>query len=175
MEEIKLQRGDPNEKCPIEAAIEIIGSKWTFLIIRDLLIDGTVRFGDLLRSLDGISPKTLSLRLRELEKYGLVNRIVYPEIPPKVEYKLTDEGKGLESVFIELKKCLKGRLTLLAIIYILKISFFTLKKNYLNTFLPVQNLSIISKIFLAKFLIYLWLVQYKKMHNNKTFYYYFKK
>lgn len=104
MEEIKLQRGDPNEKCPIEAAIEIIGSKWTFLIIRDLLIDGTVRFGDLLRSLDGISPKTLSLRLRELEKYGLVTRIVYPEIPPKVEYKLTEKGKGLESVFIELKK-----------------------------------------------------------------------
>ncbi|MDF2945253.1 MAG: helix-turn-helix transcriptional regulator, partial [Herbinix sp.] len=54
MSEIKLERGNPNEKCPIEAAINIIGSKWTFLIIRDLLIDGTIRFGDLLRSLDGI-------------------------------------------------------------------------------------------------------------------------
>ena len=104
MSEIKLERGDPSEKCPIEAAIDIIGSKWTFLIIRDLLMDGTIRFGDLLRSLDGISPKTLSLRLRELEKFGLVNRIVYPEVPPKVEYKLTEKGKNLESVFIELKR-----------------------------------------------------------------------
>ncbi|MBL4930393.1 MULTISPECIES: winged helix-turn-helix transcriptional regulator [Clostridium] len=104
MSEIKLERGNPSEKCPIEAAIDIIGSKWTFLIIRDLLMDGTIRFGDLLRSLDGISPKTLSLRLRELEKFGLVNRIVYPEVPPKVEYKLTEKGKNLESVFIELKR-----------------------------------------------------------------------
>ena len=104
MSEIKLERGNPSDKCPIEEAINIIGSKWTFLIIRDLLIDGTIRFGDLLRSLEGISPKTLSLRLRELEKFGLVNRIVYPEIPPKVEYELTEKGKNLETVFIELKK-----------------------------------------------------------------------
>jgi len=104
MSEIKLERGNPSDKCSIEVAIDIIGSKWTFLIIRDLLIDGTIRFGDLLRSLEGISPKTLSLRLRELEKFGLVNRIVYPEIPPKVEYELTEKGKNLEAVFIELKK-----------------------------------------------------------------------
>ncbi len=104
MSEIKLERGNPSDKCPIEAAIDIIGSKWTFLIIRDLLIDGTLRFGDLLRSLEGISPKTLSLRLRELEKFGLVNRIVYPEIPPKVEYELTVKGKELEAIFIELKR-----------------------------------------------------------------------
>ncbi len=104
MSEIKLERGNPSDKCPIEAAIDIIGSKWTFLIIRDLLIDGTLRFGDLLRSLEGISPKTLSLRLRELEKFGLVNRIVYPEIPPKVEYELTGKGKELEAIFIELKR-----------------------------------------------------------------------
>ena len=104
MSEVRLERGDSNEKCPIEAAINIIGSKWTFLIIRDLLIDGTIRFGDFLRSLEGISPKTLSLRLRELEKFGLVNRIVYPEIPPKVEYELTEKGKNLEAVFIELKR-----------------------------------------------------------------------
>jgi Predicted transcriptional regulators len=104
MSEIKLERGSSSEKCPIEAAIDIIGSKWTFLIIRDLLMDGTMRFGDLLRSLDGISPKTLSLRLRELEKFGLINRIVYPEVPPKVEYTLTEKGKNLESVFIELKR-----------------------------------------------------------------------
>lgn len=104
MSEIKLERGNPSDKCPIEAAIDIIGSKWTFLIIRDLLIDGTMRFGDLVRSLEGISPKTLSVRLRELEKVGLVDRIVYPEIPPKVEYKLTEKGRNLETVFIELKR-----------------------------------------------------------------------
>ncbi|WP_160675063.1 helix-turn-helix domain-containing protein [Clostridium sp. C8-1-8] len=104
MSEVVLERGNPGEKCPIEAAIDVIGSKWTFLIIRDLLIDGTIRFGDLLRSLEGISPKTLSVRLRELEKVGLVDRIVYPEIPPKVEYKLTEKGKELEKVFIELKR-----------------------------------------------------------------------
>ncbi|GKU26359.1 winged helix-turn-helix transcriptional regulator [Clostridium folliculivorans] len=104
MSEIKLERGNSSDKCPIGAAIDIIGSKWTFLIIRDLLIDGTLRFGDLLRSLDGISPKTLSVRLRELEKVGLVDRMVYAEIPPKVEYKLTEKGKKLETVFIELKR-----------------------------------------------------------------------
>lgn len=104
MSEVKLERGNPSDKCPIEAAIDIIGTKWTFLIIRNLLMDGTVRFGNLLRSLDGVSPKTLSLRLRELEKFGLVNRIVYPEIPPRVEYELTEKGKSLETIFIELKK-----------------------------------------------------------------------
>jgi DNA-binding HxlR family transcriptional regulator len=104
MSEIKLERGNPSDKCPIEAAIDIIGSKWTFLIIRDLLMDGTLRFGDFLRSLENISPKTLSVRLKELEKYGIVNRKVYPEIPPRVEYTLTEKGKNLESIFIELKK-----------------------------------------------------------------------
>jgi len=104
MSEVKLERSNCNETCPIEATLNIIGTKWTSLIIRDLLLDGRIRFGDLLRSLDGISPKTLSLRLRELEKFGLVNRIVYPEIPPKVEYELTEKGKKLEPIFIELKR-----------------------------------------------------------------------
>ncbi|MDF2989407.1 MAG: transcriptional regulator, HxlR family [Eubacterium sp.] len=104
MNAIKLERGNPNEKCPIETAIDLIGSKWTFLIIRDLLIDGTVRFGDFLRSLEGISPKTLSVRLRELERYGIITRTVYPEIPPRVEYTLTEKGRQLETVFIEIKK-----------------------------------------------------------------------
>ena len=104
MQEIKLERDTTFDKCPIETAIDIIGSKWTFLIIRDLLIDKTVRFGNLLKSLDGISPKTLSIRLRELEKRDLIIRTVYPEVPPRVEYKLTEKGKALEPIFIELKK-----------------------------------------------------------------------
>lgn len=94
----------PGESCPIEKALDIIGSKWTFLIIRDLLIDGALRYGELLKSLEGVSPKVLSLRLKELEKNHIIKRKVYPEVPPKVEYSLTDKGRLLESVFIELKK-----------------------------------------------------------------------
>ncbi|AJA49013.1 transcriptional regulator, HxlR family [Clostridium pasteurianum DSM 525 = ATCC 6013] len=104
MSEIKLERGSYSDNCPIELAINIIGSKWTSLIIRDLLIDKTVRFGDFLKSLEGISPKTLSLRLKELEKKEIVTRTVYPEIPPHVEYSLTCKGKALEPIFLELKK-----------------------------------------------------------------------
>lgn len=104
MKEIKLERGSYEDNCPIEVAISIIGSKWTSLIIRDLLLDKTVRFGDFLRSLHGISPKTLSLRLKELEKKEIIKRTVYAEIPPHVEYSLTPKGEALESIFLELKK-----------------------------------------------------------------------
>ncbi|MNB66992.1 putative HTH-type transcriptional regulator YybR [compost metagenome] len=101
---IELTKGTPGEPCPIARTLDIIGTKWTFLIIRDLLIEGTLRFSDLLRSLEGISPKTLSLRLKELEDHGIVNRKVYPEVPPRVEYSLTDKGRQLEGIFIELKR-----------------------------------------------------------------------
>lgn len=101
---VELTKGTPGVPCPIAKTLDVIGTKWTFLIIRDLLIEGTLRFSDLLRSMDGISPKTLSLRLRELEDNGLIVRKVYPEVPPRVEYTLTDKGKRLESVFIELKR-----------------------------------------------------------------------
>ncbi|MCQ6525386.1 helix-turn-helix transcriptional regulator, partial [Bacillus paranthracis] len=70
----------------------------------DLLIEGTLRFSDLQKSMDGISPKTLSLRLKELESQGIITRKVYPEVPPRVEYTLTDKGKQLERIFIELKR-----------------------------------------------------------------------
>lgn len=104
MEQTVLSKGIPGETCSIEVALDIIGSKWTFYIIRDLLIDGTMRFGDLLKSLEGISPKTLSVRLRELEEQHIIQRTVYPEVPPRVEYCLTEKGKLLEPIFIELKK-----------------------------------------------------------------------
>jgi len=84
--------------CNIEKTLDIIGTKWTFLIIRDLL-EGPKRFGELLASLEGISPKTLSVRLRELEQRAIVVRTVYPVIPPHVEYRLTDLGKGLEPIY----------------------------------------------------------------------------
>lgn len=101
---IKLTKGTPGEPCPIAKTLDVIGTKWTFLIIRDLLIEGTMRFSDLLKSMEGISPKTLSLRLKELEEHGMLDRKVYPEVPPRVEYTLTDKGRQLEGVFIELKR-----------------------------------------------------------------------
>lgn len=83
--------------CPIEKTLRIIGKKWTVLILRDLRT-GTKRFNELLNSLEGISPKTLSERLKELEESGVVRRVVYPEIPPRVEYSLTEKGQSLDGV-----------------------------------------------------------------------------
>ncbi|BCG59434.1 winged helix-turn-helix transcriptional regulator [Paenibacillus sp. URB8-2] len=103
-EPVVLTKGAPGESCPIAKTLDVIGTKWTFLIIRDLLIEGTMRFSDLLKSMDGISPKTLSLRLKELEENGVVERKVYPEVPPRVEYTITEKGRQLEGIFIELKR-----------------------------------------------------------------------
>ncbi|WP_342529218.1 helix-turn-helix domain-containing protein [Lysinibacillus sp. FSL R5-0849] len=104
IEPVILTKGAPDETCPIAKTLDVIGTKWTFLIIRDLLIEGTMRFSDLLKSMNGISPKTLSLRLKTLEDHGILNKKVFPEVPPRVEYTLTDKGKQLESIFIELKR-----------------------------------------------------------------------
>lgn len=104
IEPVILTKGAPGETCPIAKTLEVIGTKWTFLIIRDLLIEETMRFSDLLKSMNGISPKTLSLRLKTLEDHGILNKKVFPEVPPRVEYTLTDKGKQLEGIFIELKR-----------------------------------------------------------------------
>lgn len=104
IEPVILTKGAPGETCPIAKTLDVIGTKWTFLIIRDLLIEGTMRFSDLLKSMNGISPKTLSLRLKTLEDHVILNKKVFPEVPPRVEYTLTDKGKQLEGIFIELKR-----------------------------------------------------------------------
>jgi len=83
-----------NETCPVCHTAEIISGKWTLLVIRDLA-DGCSRFCELERSLEGISPRTLSLRLRALEAEGIVHRRTYPEVPPRVEYRLTAKGRAL--------------------------------------------------------------------------------
>jgi len=83
-----------DSECPVCRCAEIISGKWTLLIIRDLA-DGSLRFGELERSLEGISPRTLSLRLRALEEEGILERRTYPEVPPRVEYALTDKGRAL--------------------------------------------------------------------------------
>ncbi len=89
------------ERCPVARAVSVLDGKWTMLVIRDLL-EGTRRFGDLRRSLAGISPKTLTDRLRELEASGLVTRTMYAEIPPRVEYDLTERGRSLAPVLAAL-------------------------------------------------------------------------
>src|SRR5437764_8638435 len=83
-----------NDTCPVCRTADIVCGKWTLLIIRDLA-DGRSRFCELERSLLGISPRTLSLRLRALEEEGIVERQTYPEVPPRVEYQLTDKGQDL--------------------------------------------------------------------------------
>jgi DNA-binding HxlR family transcriptional regulator len=80
--------------CPVCCTAEIISGKWTLLVIRDLA-NGSSRFCQLERSLEGISPRTLSLRLRAREEHGIVERHTYPEVPPRVEYALTEKGKAL--------------------------------------------------------------------------------
>jgi DNA-binding HxlR family transcriptional regulator len=83
---------DPD--CPVCRTAEIVCGKWTLLIIRDLA-EGRSRFCELERSLRGISPRTLSLRLRALEEEGIVERRTYAEVPPRVEYALTEKGRAL--------------------------------------------------------------------------------
>jgi DNA-binding HxlR family transcriptional regulator len=85
---------EAKESCPVCRTAEIVCGKWTLLVIRDLAA-GRSRFCELERSLQGISPRTLSLRLRALEEEGVVARQTYPEVPPRVEYALTEKGRAL--------------------------------------------------------------------------------
>lgn len=83
--------------CPVETTLLLIGDKWKVLILRDL-IDGTKRFGVLKKSIGLISQKMLTQQLREMEEDGLVQRKVYAEVPPRVEYSLTEDGMSLKPI-----------------------------------------------------------------------------
>lgn len=83
--------------CPVEITLQLIGNRWKVLIIRDLL-GGTKRFGELKRSVGSITQKVLTQNLREMEESGLVIRKVYAEVPPKVEYTLTETGYSLKPI-----------------------------------------------------------------------------
>src|SRR4051812_49801242 len=89
--------------CPVSACAEILSGKWTILLIRDLA-DGRARFCELERSLEGISPRTLSLRLRALEEEGIVTRRTFPEVPPRVEYELTEKGRALVPIIESMRR-----------------------------------------------------------------------
>ncbi|ADK15486.1 MULTISPECIES: winged helix-turn-helix transcriptional regulator [Clostridium] len=100
--------------CPVETTLSLIGDKWKVLIIRDLLT-GTKRFGELKKSVGSISQKVLTQNLRQMEQDGLVNRKVYAEVPPRVEYSLTSLGFSLKPILDvmwswgeEYKKCSVG-------------------------------------------------------------------
>lgn len=84
-------------ECPVEMTLQLIGDKWKVLIIRDLL-PGTRRFSELMRSVNGITQKVLTSHLRAMEQDGLITRKVYPEVPPKVEYTLTETGYSLRPI-----------------------------------------------------------------------------
>ncbi|MBC8560511.1 winged helix-turn-helix transcriptional regulator [Fumia xinanensis] len=88
--------------CPVQTTLMLISDRWKVLILRDLL-EGTKRFGELKKSIDGISPKVLTANLRTMEESGLLMRRVYPEVPPKVEYTLTEIGYSLKPVLEAMK------------------------------------------------------------------------
>lgn len=83
--------------CPVETTLLLIGDKWKVLVLREL-ITGTKRFGELKKSIGSISQKVLTQQLRSMERDGLVNRKVYAQVPPKVEYSLTEDGFSLKPV-----------------------------------------------------------------------------
>lgn len=88
--------------CPVETTLTLIEDKWKVLILRDLL-PGTKRFGELKKSIGNVSQKVLTAQLRDMEKSGLVNRKVYPEVPPHVEYSLTELGRSLQPILDALR------------------------------------------------------------------------
>ena len=83
--------------CPVETTLTLISNKWKVLILRDLM-PGTKRFGELKKSLGNVSQKVLTAQLREMEDSGPLTRTVYPEVPPRVEYTLTDLGRSLKPI-----------------------------------------------------------------------------
>ena len=89
---------DELPECPVATVVELIGNKWKLLIIRNLLVK-TYRFNELKNGVPGISQKVLTDNLRSLEANGLVERTVYPEVPPRVEYSLTEMGQSLNPLF----------------------------------------------------------------------------
>ena len=83
--------------CPVEVSLMMIGEKWKVLILRELMT-GTKRFGEIHGSINGVSQKVLTQKLREMESDGLINRVAYAEIPPRVEYSLTEIGRKFQPV-----------------------------------------------------------------------------
>jgi DNA-binding HxlR family transcriptional regulator len=98
-----MARSYRQKNCPVARALDIIGERWTILLLRDLFLQGPRRFQDFQESLAGVAPNTLSARLKTMEDHGLIARRVYSDHPPRLEYYLTDKGKSLGPVLKALR------------------------------------------------------------------------
>ena len=90
-----MARSYGQKQCPVSRTLDMIGERWTILILRDLLLHGARRYQDFQESLSGLAPNTLSARLKSLEGHNLIERKLYSEHPPRLEYHLTEKGRSL--------------------------------------------------------------------------------
>ena len=100
---MRMVRSYRLKTCPVARTLDLIGERWTILILRDLLLEGPRRYQDFQESLAGIAPNTLSARLKDMEARGLISRRQYSEHPPRLEYHLTEKGKTLGTVMKALR------------------------------------------------------------------------
>jgi len=100
----RMARSYGHKSCPVAKTLDLVGERWTLLILRDLFLHGPRRFQDFQESLGAVAPNTLSARLKELEERGLVARHAYSEHPPRLEYRLTEKGKSLGPVMRALRE-----------------------------------------------------------------------
>jgi DNA-binding HxlR family transcriptional regulator len=96
-----MQRSSPTEKCPIQISLSVIGGKWKPIILW-FLRDGPVRFSEIQRKIPGITQMMLTKQLRELVADGMLERTAYPEVPPRVDYRITDDGRSVFPVLVAL-------------------------------------------------------------------------
>lgn len=106
---MRKQRHQQYYDCPVEATLDVIGGKWKGVILF-LLIEETLRFGQLRKRLAKVSQRTLTNQLRQMEQDGLINRKVFAEVPPKVEYSVTDLGRSLEPILVKMQEWGNGNL-----------------------------------------------------------------
>jgi DNA-binding HxlR family transcriptional regulator len=98
-----MARSYRQKSCPVARTLDIIGERWTILLLRDLFLQGPRRFQDFQESLAGVAPNTLSARLKTMEEHGLIARRFYSDHPPRVEYHLTEKGRSLGPVLKALR------------------------------------------------------------------------
>jgi Predicted transcriptional regulators len=104
------ENGHHHEFCPVRDIMDRFGDKWSFLVILRLGYSGTMRFNELKNKIEGISQRMLTVTLRSLERDGLIVRRIYAEVPPRVEYELTELGKGLLQKIFELAQWASGNM-----------------------------------------------------------------